>query len=1037
MKHLKRCAALVLSLATAIQFGLGNNFTIYADDDTAQTTEQSNLPLEEETEVSEETEQSEVPKEEGTTPQTPPAENQETAVPEQPQVETADVLVVEFVDENGTQIKSMDPISLSGKEVGKTFTLDEYKIDVEVEGYVLEKVEDVNVPTQNYPVETIKTQSFTYTQKETKLRLTYKKESKPQTDSNNNQQDNTADPTEEQEDSEDSDESDLEEEKEEASLIINYVTRNNKMEKVSIKDQKSVTVDGTKGDVVSLEKYKVDIKGYKLSKESSGLLEVTLAAGENNVDLVYEADSAANKSFVAMLADEDAVTYNITYSSNYPKGAKKYDGKNGSSATTLVDAKPTNAVYTYASGSEATIIDGFNLANATFTGWNTSPDGTGESYAPNDTLEMSENVVLYAQWTEASNAQSMTLQVRYYTSDRRDYASINVTALDLGNGQASFMLANLQDVISTMSERGINHGYDVDHFSGWIVNRESYGLNATCTTEYNTVNSGWWGQKTYYVNVYPDDDSEETTAQFFVLKREVSDTGGAVTGDKSQYYSVGSGTLKDNGPGRQIGSDSDTSGDVSEYIENAPSPAQIADILSITLEEAESVRWYVIKDQSDGYHVDGIIYKVNVNWNITFLGAKGGTQVVPVPDGGSLARNEFPEPNNPELFEGWYLVENGVATDQKIDSDLSKISNNYTLQAVYADAYSINGTFQMADGSPVVEGAVVNPATQTIRENTDSEPVVFTVPVGYSIQDVTLNGKSVPSWSDDVVSNEDGTKTYTHPAFENVTEIKNIVVTLTKSPDRKDYDDGLIKVEDNTKDGLDEINQGSITVNVYVDGVPREADHELKYAYAENAMVDVDVTLYGENADKYVINKVYADQNNPGSSNGIQLNGGVLDNVSDGSTVSIYLTSKYSVEYYLNNEKQEGTYLDETVYTYEETASQQTSHNYYPAEDLAKNINVKDLPSVGENEYVLGWTLQDEEVEPGTNLKISESKDKTENNVYKFYATSDVKKEITVVAKSDEATYDGTSHSVSGFEKTEFEIDGVKYTVSGLSAHQK
>ena len=214
MKHLKRCAALVLSLAMAIQFGLGNNFTIYADDDTAQTTEQSNLPLEEETEVSEGTEQSEVPKEEGTTPQTPPAENQETKVPEQPQVETADVLVVEFVDENGTQIKSMDPISLSGKEVGKTFTLDEYKIDVEVEGYVLEKVEDVNVPTQNYPVETIKTQSFTYTQKETKLRLTYKKESKPQTDSNNNQQDNTADQTEEGEDSEDSDESDSEEEKE-------------------------------------------------------------------------------------------------------------------------------------------------------------------------------------------------------------------------------------------------------------------------------------------------------------------------------------------------------------------------------------------------------------------------------------------------------------------------------------------------------------------------------------------------------------------------------------------------------------------------------------------------------------------------------------------------------------------------------------------------------------------------------------------------------------------------------------------------------
>ena len=44
------------------------------------------------------------------------------------------------------------------------------------------------------------------------------------------------------------------------------------------------------------------------------------------------------------------------------------------------------------------------------------------------------------------------------------------------------------------------------------------------------------------------------------------------------------------------------------------------------------------------------------------------------------------------------------------------------------------------------------------------------------------------------------------------------------------------------------------------------------------------------------------------------------------------------------------------------------------------------------------------------------------------------KYEITVIAKSGEATYDGKEHSVSGFEKTEFTIDGNTYTVSGLSA---
>ena len=46
----------------------------------------------------------------------------------------------------------------------------------------------------------------------------------------------------------------------------------------------------------------------------------------------------------------------------------------------------------------------------------------------------------------------------------------------------------------------------------------------------------------------------------------------------------------------------------------------------------------------------------------------------------------------------------------------------------------------------------------------------------------------------------------------------------------------------------------------------------------------------------------------------------------------------------------------------------------------------------------------------------------------------DKKYEITVEAKSGEVTYDGTEHSVDGFITNEFTINGVTYTVSGLSA---
>ena len=47
---------------------------------------------------------------------------------------------------------------------------------------------------------------------------------------------------------------------------------------------------------------------------------------------------------------------------------------------------------------------------------------------------------------------------------------------------------------------------------------------------------------------------------------------------------------------------------------------------------------------------------------------------------------------------------------------------------------------------------------------------------------------------------------------------------------------------------------------------------------------------------------------------------------------------------------------------------------------------------------------------------------------------TDKKYEITVEANSGEATYDGTGHTIDGFVSTEFIINGVTYTVSGLSA---
>ena len=349
------------------------------------------------------------------------------------------------------------------------------------------------------------------------------------------------------------------------------------------------------------------------------------------------------------------------------------------------------------------------------------------------------------------------------------------------------MLANLQDVISAFGDN--NPKYDTQYFSGWEVNDEFYGLNETCITNYETITEGWlWNQKkVYYVKVYPGESLSEKTAQFFVLNESLNEG----TGLKEDYYSVGSGTLVDSIPtyeGTVAGSDSETGYSVENWIKEAPSAQQIANILSISLEEAQSVRWYVIKNQSDGYHVDGIIYRVNVNWNVKFIGTENGTDTIVVQDNGSLTESQFPDPNDEGLFKGWYLVdENGNLTDKKI-TQLNRITKNITLQAVYYDSYSVTGSIEMNDGSEVVADATFGPKIQTVVKGTDSKEIKFTIPEGYTIEDVKENNKSYSGWKNYLIYNDDGSISYTHPSYKNVNENKNVVVILKEIPDATEED---------------------------------------------------------------------------------------------------------------------------------------------------------------------------------------------------------------------------------------------------------
>ncbi|MCL2569148.1 MAG: S-layer homology domain-containing protein [Oscillospiraceae bacterium] len=89
----------------------------------------------------------------------------------------------------------------------------------------------------------------------------------------------------------------------------------------------------------------------------------------------------------------------INYIGTTPFYIVRYFANGGTGTHTDISAEDT--VYTVLSNAAA----GISRTNYNFTDWNTEADGNGTSYAAGDTITITSNVVLYAQWTPAAVAQ--------------------------------------------------------------------------------------------------------------------------------------------------------------------------------------------------------------------------------------------------------------------------------------------------------------------------------------------------------------------------------------------------------------------------------------------------------------------------------------------------------------------------------------------------------------------------------------------------------------------------------------------------------
>ncbi len=106
--------------------------------------------------------------------------------------------------------------------------------------------------------------------------------------------------------------------------------------------------------------------------------------------------------------------------------------------------------------------NGYTYTGLTFTGWNTSADGSGTSYAPGDVIKVTKNMVLYAMW-----------KINAYTVRFVDWNGTELSKTTINYGASAKAPSN-----------PARSGYT---FKGWDKTFSNVTSDLTVTAQYNAV----------------------------------------------------------------------------------------------------------------------------------------------------------------------------------------------------------------------------------------------------------------------------------------------------------------------------------------------------------------------------------------------------------------------------------------------------------------------------------------------------------------------------------------------------------------------
>ncbi len=297
-------------------------------------------------------------------------------------------------------------------------------------------------------------------------------------------------------------------------------------------------------------------------------------------------------------------------------------------------------------------------------------------------------------------------------------------------------------------------------------------------------------------------------------------------------------------------------------------------------------------------------------------------------------------------FIGWNTVADGTGTDFAVgesvrvnDKSAAEANHLYAQWEKKVATYTVQHYIQVLDAENKLQ-----------YELADEERC--TADVGTSVNDELINAlkKSNLTDADDGIGSPayaDGLYYYVYERNEaelavygQITSDADVIkLYYQRELKRTEFDDGVVSAEDAYPDDPNEIRQGVITVETHYVGGSKDGTgktDKVYFQFNKSEMVDLKIAV---NSDEYILNTITADL-----SGGNRWNGTVLDNVLGNSTVRIYLTPKYTLEYYkVENGEETRVYADVETKTYT-LAPETTGTKVFVQTECPTNATLQLLP---------------------------------------------------------------------------------------------